>query len=144
MRLPPLPEEWIRPKENPEKTIIYWETHVEELTFFKEFIRDVLLNDREFLCIVWDKALQPDYDNGWTRIWIVTYIIQDCRDLIINGKQLPGASINIKDLLEFLNDNHGKRDIGLTEVSLRKLISRTYEELRKFYTDTGFLLQGGI
>jgi len=140
MKLPPLPDEWMKRGENPEKTMIYWETHIEELTFIQEFIKDILLQDREYLCIVWNRPLQPDYDNGWSRIWIVTHILQDYKDLIINEKQLPQLSINIKDLLIYLDKNHSQRDIGLTEVSLRKLISRTCGDLRKFYVKNGFLL----
>ena len=140
MYLPPVPEEWMRPKVNPEKIIIYWESHREELTFIKEFIRDSLLNDREYLCIVWDKTLQPDHDNGWTRIWIVTYILQDYKDLIINQKQLPAILSTINDLKKYLDENNPGRDIGLNEISLRKLISRTYKQLRDFYNEKGFLL----
>lgn len=140
MKLPPLPDEWMKPGENPEKTIIYWETHIEELTFIREFIGDILLQDREYLSIVWNRPVQPDYDNGWTRIWIVTNILQDYKDLIVNEKQLPALPVNIKELLLYLDTHHNQRDIALTELSLRKLISRTYEDLRKFYGKTGFLL----
>jgi len=140
MKLPPLPDEWMKQGENPEKTMVYWETHIEELTFIQEFIKDILLQDREYLCIVWNRPLQPDYDNGWSRIWIITHLLQDYKDLIINEKQLPQLSINIKDLLIYLDRNHSQRDIGLTEVSLRKLISRTCGDLRKFYVKNGFLL----
>jgi len=141
MKLPPLPEEFIN-RQDPQKLIIYWETHVEELRFIKEFVMERLLQDLEYLSIVWDRNIQPDYDNGWTRIWIVTYILQDYKDLILNNRQLPKENINIKELLEYLERNHSNRDICLTEVSLRKLISRTYEQLRKFYLEKGFLLQG--
>ena len=140
MPFPPVPEEWINPKVNPEKIIIYWETHREELTFIKEFIQDNLLSDKEYLCIVWDKTLQPDYDNGWTRIWTVTYILQDYKDLIINEKQLPPVLSTINDLKKYLDKNSPGRDIGLTEMSLRKLISRIYKQLRNFYNEKGVLL----
>lgn len=140
MKLPPLPPEWINPKENPEKIIIYWETHAEHLIFFKEFIREIILNDLEYFLIAWDRRLQPDYDNGWTRIWIVACILQDYKDLIINEMQLPKDLINITELFDFLEKKHPGRDICRSEVSLRKQISRTYEKLRRFYFNRGVLL----
>lgn len=131
--VPGIPEEWINLNIDPEKIYIYWETHREELTFIKEFIRDGLLNDREYLCIVWDKTLHPDYDNGWTKIWVLTYILKQYTELVINDKKLPSDLSKIGDLLDILDEDCSQRDICKKYDALKNYISRTYGLLRNFY-----------
>lgn len=139
--LPKIPKDRMRPKENPEVTYIKWETTVEKLTFMRDFIRDRLLLGIEYWSLAFDSPLKPEYDNGWTKIYIVKYIVKDYLDLIVNGKRLPSDLDNIKDLLEFLNDACPARDICRNYGSLKKYINDTFHSLTGFHKQTGLMFE---
>ncbi len=138
---PPIPEEWMNPQEDPEKTYIYWESHTEHLIFFKKFIKEKLLSIKEYWSIAWNAITQPDYDNGWSKIWILSYILRDYTNLIVNNKELPSDLSKIDDLLDTLDKDCSQRKICENYGSLKEYICRTYQSLRDFYTQTGVIFE---
>lgn len=134
-RFPPVPHYLMKPTTDPQDIILYWEEHIEIKRFIKDFIKDKLLNDREFFAIMATSPIQPEQDNVSTKLRSLSFCLKDYTDVTINNQTLPLNITNIKILFQFIDITYIHRNICLTYINLKGFIERLYKKLGKFYID---------
>lgn len=125
----------MKPTTDPQDIILYWEEHIEIRRFIEDFIKDKLLNDREFLAIISTSPIQPEKDNVSTKLRSLLFCLKDYTDVTINNQRLPLNITNLKMLFQFIDITYIRRNICLTYVNLKAFVDRLYKKLRKFYID---------